>query len=332
LLLQSQNKEHWLGQFIRTHMVILEHEPLPELRILKAFWLFGSAILIFLIIWTSFYMPSYFVIKIYYLFFKNQYLFDKNLIVIHLMQAIGVFLMLNMMNRFLSKYLATHYVSHTEDIAKYQRVFFILGIVVAFVLSLRVSNLYMESVAYLLGGLALGAGVGLQPVIANFCAGIYLLLKHPFIKGDLIALASVKGVVKKIGIMEILIESFDKVQLNIPNATVFKTIVYNYSSSKHHPPKIQLLFSFEEIAQLETYKTCLLDILGQEKQVLMKGLHPPELLLFVKDNVYELALVCSINHFSKIEQVLAHLTASFIDHLHIHQPSLRLKDARMLDG
>lgn len=103
----------------------------------------------------------------------------------------------------------------------------LVGLVVVFDL-LGVTSL----VGALLGtagvaGLALG--FAFRDIIENYLAGILLSLRQPFRINDVVSVADHEGRVVRLTAREVVLLTFDGNHVRLPNATVFKSVLVNYT-------------------------------------------------------------------------------------------------------
>lgn len=80
------------------------------------------------------------------------------------------------------------------------------------------------------GVIGLIVGFGLRDIAENFLASILLSMRNPFRSGDLIDVAGQTGVVQNLNIRSTVLLTLDGNQVQIPNSTVYKSIIKNYSS------------------------------------------------------------------------------------------------------
>ena len=73
-------------------------------------------------------------------------------------------------------------------------------------------------------------GFGLRDIAENFLASILLSVRNPFRSGDLIDVAGQTGVVQNLNVRSTVLLTLDGNQVQIPNSTVYKSIIKNYSS------------------------------------------------------------------------------------------------------
>ena len=91
------------------------------------------------------------------------------------------------------------------------------------------------------GGLVVGFAT--QTILSNVVAGVFLLLSRPFTYGDSVTVSGQTGVVKRITLMHLVLETEDGTQdILIPSGTVVTQII-----QKKKPPKAAKLISTDLI-------------------------------------------------------------------------------------
>ena len=76
-----------------------------------------------------------------------------------------------------------------------------------------------------LGFFSVAVGFAFQDILENLLAGLLLLFREPFRAGDQIEVTEVRGVVQRITIRETVLQTYDGVQVLIPNADVYKNAI-----------------------------------------------------------------------------------------------------------
>lgn len=96
-------------------------------------------------------------------------------------------------------------------------------ILLVFVAIAALNKLGVEttSFAVVVGAVALAIGFGLQGSLANFAAGIMLIMFKPFKTGNFVELAGKSGTVMEIQLFNTIINSPDNVRVIIPNGQVY---------------------------------------------------------------------------------------------------------------
>ncbi|MEA5533873.1 mechanosensitive ion channel family protein [Crocosphaera sp. XPORK-15E] len=80
-------------------------------------------------------------------------------------------------------------------------------------------------------GIAIGAAWG--GLLANFAAGVFLVIFRPFAVGDFIATAGVIGTVEEIGLFVTAINTMDNVRTIIGNNKIFADNIQNFSANPY---------------------------------------------------------------------------------------------------
>lgn len=106
---------------------------------------------------------------------------------------------------------------------------FILGLY----LILQISGLTQLALTVLGGTGLLGIALGFafRDIAENFLASLLLSIRNPFHAGDLIRLGEHEGIVKNLNTRSTVLVTTDGNHIQIPNATVFKSVITNYSTN-----------------------------------------------------------------------------------------------------
>lgn len=87
----------------------------------------------------------------------------------------------------------------------------------------------LTSVAVIIGFLSVGIGFGLQYIAADIASGFILLFERPVRVGDYLKLPHVEGRVDNIGLRSTRIMTNDSVIVIVPNATLIRNEIINWS-------------------------------------------------------------------------------------------------------
>ena len=106
---------------------------------------------------------------------------------------------------------------------------FLLGIYIVF----HVADLTNVALTILGGTGLLGIvlGIAFRDITENFLASIFLSVQNPFHAGDLVEINDNTGFVQRLTIRATLLITLDGNHLQIPNATVYKSSILNYTSN-----------------------------------------------------------------------------------------------------
>ena len=117
----------------------------------------------------------------------------------------------------------------------------VLVMLIGLYIALKVSGLSRLAVTVLGGtglvGLALG--FAFRDIAENYLASVLISLNRPFRVGDLIELDGNQGFVRRVTTRGTLLLTLDGNHIQIPNSTVYKSVITNFSSS----PKIRKSFT-----------------------------------------------------------------------------------------
>jgi len=103
--------------------------------------------------------------------------------------------------------------------------------VLLFIAVLGVLGIETTSFAALLAAAALAVGAAWSGLLANFAAGVFLLVFRPFKVGDMIAAATVTGTVREIGLFVTSIVTAENVLTYVGNNRLFSDNVQNFSAT-----------------------------------------------------------------------------------------------------
>ena len=88
-----------------------------------------------------------------------------------------------------------------------------------------------SKVQWLVAGMGVGLGFGLQEIFANFISGLIILFERPVRVGDVVTIDDISGVVSRIRIRATTITDWDRKELIIPNKEFITGRVLNWTLS-----------------------------------------------------------------------------------------------------
>ncbi len=97
------------------------------------------------------------------------------------------------------------------------------------VLTAGILGLSWSSVQWLVAGLSVGLGFGLQEIVANFICGIILLFEQPIRVGDVVTIDGVTGVVSRIRMRATTVTNWDRQEYIVPNKDLITGRVTNWT-------------------------------------------------------------------------------------------------------
>lgn len=120
-------------------------------------------------------------------------------------------------------------------------------------------------------------GFAFRDIAENFLASILLSVRNPFGTGDLIEVAGNTGIVQNLNIRSTVLLTLDGNHVQIPNATVFKSTIKNYSSTTSRRADFSVGISYD--SPTTTAQTLIAKVLNQHPAVLKA----PEPLVLVEE-------------------------------------------------
>lgn len=142
-----------------------------------------------------------------------------------------------------------------------------IGTILAFVVALSVMGGSLKGLAIAAGALSLGAGLGLQNVVNNFVSGIILLFERPFKIGDWILVDQYEGIVKQINMRSTQIETFNKSNVIIPNATLLSNSLINMTY-KTKQSRVDIHVGVDYNSDIDLVKETLIECTKDTKGIL----------------------------------------------------------------
>ncbi len=141
----------------------------------------------------------------------------------------------------------------TSNIGYYLIVF--IGLMIA----LASIGIDMTSISLIAGALSIGIGFGLQTVVSNLIAGIILMFERTIRIGDTIEISdTLRGKVTDMRIRSTTIQTFDNIDIVVPNASFIQNHVINWTL-EDKTRRIHVPFSVAYGTEVEDVKRAVLE-------------------------------------------------------------------------
>ncbi|MBT3295075.1 MAG: mechanosensitive ion channel [Verrucomicrobia bacterium] len=127
-------------------------------------------------------------------------------------------------------------------------------------------NIQTASFVAVLGAAGLAVGLALQGSLANFAAGVLMLIFKPFKVGDYIEGGGTSGVVEEIEIFTTQLKTPDNKKVIVPNAGMTGSNIINYSAKDCR--RVDMVFGVGYGDDLDKVKTAINDVIGADARVL----------------------------------------------------------------
>ncbi len=140
--------------------------------------------------------------------------------------------------------------------------------VMAFVIIAALGQLGVQTASFVavLGAAGLAVGLALQGSLANFAAGVLMVIFKPFRVGDFIEAAGTAGTVEEIGIFTTELKSPDNRKIIIPNAKVTADSIVNFSAKDMR--RVDLVAGVSYRDDLDKVRRVLQEVLAADERIL----------------------------------------------------------------
>ena len=130
-------------------------------------------------------------------------------------------------------------------------------ILVGFIFAVAALGFDLTRITILAGALGVGVGIGLQNVVANFVAGLILLLERRIHVGDSIETGDLQGEVREIGFRASTIRTWDGAEVIVPNGRLTSERVTNWTLSdrmRRVDLKVAVAYASDPLRVLDTLR------------------------------------------------------------------------------
>ncbi|MEM9774825.1 MAG: mechanosensitive ion channel domain-containing protein [Chloroflexota bacterium] len=123
--------------------------------------------------------------------------------------------------------------------------------VLAFVIMAALDQLGVDTNSFLaiIGAAGLTAGLAMEGTLANFVAGVLLILLRPFKEGDYVEVGDVRGKIEDIAVLQTRLVTFENEVVILPNRDVTDGKIINFSTKDF--VELELSFFVDFAADLE---------------------------------------------------------------------------------
>lgn len=138
----------------------------------------------------------------------------------------------------------------------------------AFVIIAAMNQLNIQTTSFIavLGAAGLAIGLALQGSLANFAAGVLMIIFKPFRVGDFIEGGGVAGVVEEIEIFTTQLRTPDNKKIIVPNAKMTGDNIVNYSAKDQR--RVDMVAGVSYGDDIDKVKQVLKEILDGDERIL----------------------------------------------------------------
>ncbi|HDS15643.1 MAG TPA: mechanosensitive ion channel [Proteobacteria bacterium] len=144
--------------------------------------------------------------------------------------------------------------------------------ILTFVVIAALSKLGLQTTSFIavLGAAGLAVGLALQGSLANFAAGVLMIVFRPFKGGDYIDGGGVSGLVDEINVFTTILKTPDNKKVIVPNATMMGGNIVNYSAFPTRRVDLTIGVSYGD--NLKKVKKVLAELAAADRRVLPQPL------------------------------------------------------------
>src|SRR5271163_4728622 len=95
------------------------------------------------------------------------------------------------------------------------------------------------SFAALLAAAGVAIGLAWSGLLANFAAGVFLVILQPFKVGDFVVAGGVMGTVEEVGLFVTSINTLDNIRNIVGNGKIFAEVIQNFSTNPYRRVDLQ---------------------------------------------------------------------------------------------
>jgi small conductance mechanosensitive channel len=133
------------------------------------------------------------------------------------------------------------------------------------------------SLIAIMGAAGLAIGLALQGSLANFAAGVLIVMFRPYRVGDFVEAAGIAGVVVQVQILTTVLKTGDNKQIVVPNAQIMGSIITNYSANDTRRVDMVVGVSYED--DIDKVRATIKELIAADERILSD----PECLIAVSE-------------------------------------------------
>lgn len=141
-----------------------------------------------------------------------------------------------------------------------------LVIIVAVLAALKNFGIETASLVAVLGAVGFAIGFALQGSLANFAAGIMLLVFRPYRIGEYVEVGGVAGTVREMGLFSTVMTTPDNVRVIMPNGKIFGDTIKNYAGEDTR--RVDMVVGISYNSSIPRAIEIVLDLLKADSRVL----------------------------------------------------------------
>jgi len=133
------------------------------------------------------------------------------------------------------------------------------------------------SLIAVIGALGLAIGLAWQGVLADFAAGIMILVMRPFKVNEAVNINGTSGVVDDIGLVVTKMHTFDNLAMSVPNSEIWGNVITNFNTNDTRRVDMEFGFGYDD--DMDQAMRIVNEILDADERVLAE----PEPLIVISE-------------------------------------------------
>ena len=143
---------------------------------------------------------------------------------------------------------------------------FYLILIVAVLAALKNFGVETASLVAVLGAAGFAVGFAMQGALANFAAGVLLLVFRPFTIGDYVDVAGVAGTVRAMHLFTTTLTTPDNIRVMVPNGKIFGDTIKNITAEDTR--RVDMVMGIAYGSSIEKAIQIMRDIMAADERVL----------------------------------------------------------------
>ncbi|MEN7344119.1 MAG: mechanosensitive ion channel domain-containing protein [Pseudomonadota bacterium] len=142
------------------------------------------------------------------------------------------------------------------------------ALLLTFVVIATISALGIQtaSLVAVIGAAGLAVGLALQGSLANFAAGVLMIIFRPYKLGDLVEVAGTEGFVEEVDVFTTTLRTPDKTKIIIPNGQIMDAQITNYTDAEKRRLDLEVGIGYDD--DIDKARQVLLDAVQASEYVL----------------------------------------------------------------
>ncbi len=188
---------------------------------------------------------------------------------IKLIAAIAIFFIGRMVARFVTKGIGK--VMQSRDVDEILESFvsnLVYWALMMFVIIAAINQIGVQttSLIAIIGAAGLAVGLALQGSLANFAAGVLIVMFRPYRVGDFVEAAGVAGSVVQVQLLTTILKTVDNKQIVVPNGQIMGGIITNFSANETRRVDLVIGISYDD--DIDKARATIQDLVDTDDRIL----------------------------------------------------------------